>query len=279
MLVSLSTACLFPRGLSTVFALAKEAGFDGLELVIDAAVARRGSDYVSRLVKTYQLPVLGVHPPIFPLAGWTEPRTRCLKTVELGSALGCRMVVLHAPSTRSEGDDTYREALEALQQGQRACGKGFNIALENGRRHPSSPSEGATVNAAMAHLQRMWHLAQEQDWWLTLDTTHAGSAGVDILQAYELFKDRLVNIHLSDLRPGRLPGFLRRVPLLYDNLVQHSLPGTGILPLKALLGRLRADRYQGLVTVEASPLAFQVWNQNKAKGNLRLVLQLCREYG
>ena len=277
MLVSLSTACLFPWPLSTVFALAKEAGFDGVELVVDAVVSGRGSDYVSRLIETFQLPVLSVHPPIFPLPGWVEQKTRCLKTVELGNTLGCRWVVLHAPWPRSGRGATYRAALEAIQWAQRACSSGLNIALENGRWYCTAPLGGTGIQDALAYLRHMENLAQEQGWWLTLDTTHAGSAGVDIMQAYELFKDRLVNIHLSDLCLKRWPGFLRQLPLIYDNLVQHTLPGRGVLPLKTLLGRLRADHYRGLVTVEASPLAFQVWSQSKVRGILRQVLQLCRE--
>ena len=273
MLISLSTACLFPRSLSTVFALAREAGFDGLELVIDPTVARHGSKYVSQLVGDFQLPVLSVHPPLFPLPGWREARERCLGTVELGRVLGCRVIVLHAPYTRSERG--YEGVLRSIKRGQGVDSDG-GIALENGRWLSAGTSDEDGGQAAIAHFHYIKDLAREQGWGLTLDTTHAGCAGVDILEAYELFKGRLVNIHLSDLRSLSWPRFLRRIPLIYDNLVQHHLPGKGALPLEALLRRLRFDSYQGLLTVEASPLAFQVWSLGQVRKSLQRVLQLCR---
>ena len=69
MRLSLSTGCLYCYPLKSVFRLAKEAGFHGLELVISPEVVLRGSGYVKTLIERYGLEVCSMHPPLFSYPG------------------------------------------------------------------------------------------------------------------------------------------------------------------------------------------------------------------
>ena len=48
--------------------------------------------------------------------------------------------------------------------------------------------------------------------------------------------------------------------IVNQELTQHRLVGTGVLPLMELIDRLNADAWQGLLTFELHPLALHWWN-------------------
>jgi hypothetical protein len=92
--------------------------------------------------------------------------------------------------------------------------------------------------------------ADTYDLGLVLDTTHAGTAGVDLVQARRTFDGRLVNVHLSAVGGRRL---LARLPRMELVLREHRFPGAGELSLVPLLADLAAGGYDGPVTLEVNP--------------------------
>jgi sugar phosphate isomerase/epimerase len=91
---------------------------------------------------------------------------------------------------------------------------------------------------------------------MVLDTSHAATTSYSLAEAYQLLADRLVNVHLSDMRS---PPWPFRTPYLHTYLKHHQIPGDGQLPLADLLGRLAADSYRGPITFEISPVALRIW--------------------
>ena len=75
---------------------------------------------------------------------------------------------------------------------------------------------------------------------MTLDTSHVGASGVDLLEMRTALAAQLRHVHLSD-----------------SNLVlgkdDHRLPGRGKLPLGPFLAALAADGYPGAVSLELKP--------------------------
>ncbi len=71
---------------------------------------------------------------------------------------------------------------------------------------------------------------------LCLDVGHSARAGVDVPAAIAKFRDRLVDVHMKDLR----------------TLSGHSdcEIGKGVLPITAILRTLRSIRYQGNINLE-----------------------------
>jgi sugar phosphate isomerase/epimerase len=173
-------------------------------------------------------------------------------TIRLAQETGASVVVMHTPRSESlesgEGID-FRRSIERWQPqltGSRLClaVENKNIRTESQRRYVLSP------------LERLRAFADYYDLGLVLDTTHAGTAGVDLVQARRTFDGRLVNVHLSDVGGRRAWARLPRIEMV---LREHRFPGAGELRLVPLLADLAAAGYDGPVTLEVNPLELQVW--------------------
>jgi sugar phosphate isomerase/epimerase len=268
--LSLSTACLYLYPLRWTFAIARAVGFEGVELVLNPEITPRGGRYVKTLIEEYDLPVLSLHPPMAFLPGRGDCSAHLPQMIEMALELGCPLVILHPPQARSFDDGLGRAYLEALEEGQRqAEGSGVRIGLEN--RGFFFKRDGSYLLSDSRELRRF---ADEHDLPLILDTAHAGSSARSLMETYEIMRERLANIHFSDLRP--LP-WLLDWPYLHTYLKHHQIPGRGHLPLAELLARLRKDGYCGPLTLEISPVALGAWWPWKARANLALCLDFVRE--
>ena len=99
---------------------------------------------------------------------------------------------------------------------------------------------------------------------MTLDTSHAGASGVDLLAAREALAGQIRHVHLSD-----------------SNLVlgkdDHRLPGKGRLPLKPLLAALAADGYPGAVSLELKPWPLGTPDPDVILDRMRASLEYTRD--
>jgi sugar phosphate isomerase/epimerase len=232
------------------FSLAREAGFQGLELVYGLEVMVRGAAFVRRLIREYDLPVLSIHPPILPYPGHRRPARILPRLVELAEETGCPLVVLHPPKTTSMDTAIGSEFVEGLARW--STHETVAVSLENPAITP--PSDRSYVLGNLTDLRRF---ADEWDLPLTFDTSHAGTSSHGVLDGYRLVRDRLVNVHFSDLVPRpKLPA----LAALQTFLVHHQQPGEGTLPLLAFLRELLTSGYAGPITVEVSPTAMQAWS-------------------
>jgi sugar phosphate isomerase/epimerase len=96
---------------------------------------------------------------------------------------------------------------------------------------------------------------------LTLDTTHVGTWGADVLRVYDRLRQRVAHVHLSN----------------YDGR-EHRPPPDGALALGALLQRLANDGYRGAVSVESNPEAFQAEDPAACRAALSRTLAYCRKH-
>jgi sugar phosphate isomerase/epimerase len=64
---------------------------------------------------------------------------------------------------------------------------------------------------------------------------------------------------------------------MHSYFKHHQIPGDGDLSLLELLRRLKADFYEGLLTLEISPVALQAWRPRRAKENLSRCLDFVKE--
>jgi sugar phosphate isomerase/epimerase len=110
----------------------------------------------------------------------------------------------------------------------------------------------------IASLERFTHL--------TLDTTHLGTRGLDVVAVYERLAERVAHVHVSDYNAG-------------TPVRQHILPGDGSLRLPELLRMLIADAYDGVVTLETDPEALEVGNEGAVRQNLRRSCEFCWRQG
>jgi sugar phosphate isomerase/epimerase len=265
MWISFATGTFYHRGLDYCLRLARDAGFDGVEYDIGPDYFLFGPDALARTVREVGLSVLSVHPPFskfarLPFVPWPRRVRQALPRVTaLASALGARLAVTHPMFflTPSSGRaDRYREALRLGRQ----AGRGIELAIENNqynKRHR---------HYLLDDFELLVRFAEQQGCGITFDTCHTGANGEDLLAAYELARPLIRNIHLSDVR-WDAQGKPRT----------HLPPGEGALPLATLLGKLAADRYDGLVTLELHPLYVNQFNTRLAARQLAQSAAYVRE--
>jgi len=261
MKLSLSTASLYPYPLSLTFRIAREVGFEGVELVVNFEVLLRGVDQIRRLASRYGLAIYSVHPPVIPIGRERHVSKSFSRVATIARDLGCALMVVHAPKAATFDDELWGEYLISLEQALSLLrDSGTRIAIEN----QAPCSDGQTF--VLSDLRALRAFADAYDLAIVLDTAHTVGTGYSLLEAYEIFNGRLLNVHFSDWRCP--PGLLAH-PLFDNFLKHHQLLGSGEMPLGDLILRLTQDHYTDFITLEISPTALQFWSLKRVKDNLR----------
>lgn len=238
MLISLSTGSLFTLPLKRVCELAAEAGYDGVELIINQDFQKTNP---SKLVAALQeiTTIHSIHAPFMQLDGWGSQTDSLRISVELAADRGIPLVNFHPPSWMGFEVGFWRW-LYSVNDFQKVVGRDGQVAvtIEN------MPWVGRyKINPhILSNTQRMIDFLHEHNLYLTFDCTHMGSGKANFINDFYLFYEsgRIRNIHFSDYGHGR----------------EHLLPGHGILPLTRFLNHLRSTDYQSTVTLELSPEEF-----------------------
>jgi sugar phosphate isomerase/epimerase len=264
MRISLSTGTFYHRGLEYSLRLAHQSGFDGVEYVLGADYFLRGPDWLERVVRTAEAPVLSVHPPFslfatLPFVPWPRRIVRSFPRVTaLAHQLGAELVVSHTIFLVSEHAPRAARYLEALRLG-REAGEGIPVAIE------SNQFNKRKRLYLLDDLTRLVRFAQAHGYGVTFDTCHAGANREDLLEDYAIVRPVLKNVHLSDVVwRGEQPH-------------THLVPGEGALPLRSFLGALAADGYDGLVTMEIHPWYVSQLSTAQAERKLRQAVDFVRE--
>ncbi len=273
-MIALSTGSLHSYGTLRTAQLAADAGFDGLEIMVDNRWDTRDPAYLSTLARQVALPIVSLHAPSrMEFNGWAGDEVeRLRRTVELARAVGARTVVVHPPLryrwvrvghypyvtafafTPFPRRSRYRRWLLA-DLGAYQAQSGVTIAIENMPRQSFIGSW--TIN--------LFDLNQPADLGrlpaMTLDTTHLATWGVDLLETYNALADRVTHVHLSN----------------YNGL-EHRLLDDGRLPLGPFLDTLRRRRYPGAIVVELHPTSLGAENERLVVERLARARAFCREY-
>ena len=254
------------------FELAAEAGFDGMEVMCDDRWSTRDPGYLAHLSARSGLPVLAIHTPFSRnVQGWKrgDEVQRICDSLALAEAVGAEVLVIHLPRKigllfietnahrlvlpwRSPFVAVKRWIESELPEAQRRTR--VKIALEN----LPSPSSGDRGDATWWNSVAEWSRVHD---WLTLDTTHWGTKGVDPLDAYKAARPRVCHVHLSN----------------YDGR-EHRLPNDGRLDLGALLRAMAADGFSGTISVELRPDSLEYTDAAALRQHLRDSLLFCREH-
>lgn len=218
-----------------IFSKLKAAGMDGVELILPSFQRASDEDLmeVKKLLDECQMPIFSVHQVIRFFT-----KTRLAEIVELfhiADSLGAKVIVLHMNSAGQQVlNKDYIKLVHSLQNKY-----GIKVGFENREKFFGSLHRGYGW-----HEDKFAKLMKDNNFNITLDTTHLAHSGGDIIDFFEKNKDRIVNIHLSDYRPHILNGTLR--PMRY----KHLPLGKGVLPIKEFLETVRKDKYEGLMTME-----------------------------
>jgi sugar phosphate isomerase/epimerase len=238
MLISLSTGSLFTLPIHKVCELSSQAGFDGVELIINQDFQKiRPSKLVASLQEITT--IHSIHAPFMPLDGWGGPADSLRICIELAAECAIPLVNFHPPSWMGFEVGFWRW-LYSVRDYQKEIGRNGQVlvTIEN------MPWVGKfKINPnILSNTQRMIDFIHEHNLFLTFDCTHMGSGKANFINDFYLFYEtgRIRNIHFSDYGHGR----------------EHLLPGHGILPLTRFLNHLRSTDYQSTITLELDPAEF-----------------------
>ncbi|WP_228281973.1 sugar phosphate isomerase/epimerase family protein [Rubrobacter marinus] len=247
--VVFSTGSLHPFGLDRVYGWAAEAGFDGVEVMMDERWDTHQHAYINELSERHGIPVVALHPPIYRSAWRLGTEETLIRSARLAGKIGGPVVVAHPPPP---GRPLARWSAGALAE---ARGFGVPVAVEN----MPKPDRGFTVRRKSCH--RPEHLLGLGD--VTIDTSHVGASGVELMEFWEGLKDQLRHVHLSDsdLSGGD----------------QHRLPGKGKLPLREFLAGIGGSAYPGAISLELKPWPLGTPHPEVIMERMKTALEFTRE--
>lgn len=263
--VILSTTSLYVIDVAHCFELAAETGFDGIEVMCDQRWSTRDPDYLKRVSGWYNLPILVVHTPFSPsVPGWPSPHDqlqRIRQTLTLAEALAAETIVVHLPLKKRSLFYPWRAPFAPVKRWMRRelpavqARTLVRIAVEN---LPLTWVWGRPIDPAWWNSVPEWSRVHT---WLTLDTTHWATRGIDPLEAYSAAKSRICHVHLSN----------------YDGY-EHRLPYQGDLDLGALLRAMAADGFGGTISVEVHPEVLGFTDGVRLRRSLERSLSFCRTH-
>lgn len=257
--IGMSTSCVFPWSTERAFAMAKLAGFDGIEVMVTRDPVTQDAAALAQLSRRYQLPVLSVHAPVLLLTQFVwgrNPRVKLERSAELARALGATAVVVHPP---------FRWQAEYVAQfvqivGETTSHYGVDIAVEN-------MFPWTLKGASVAAYSPGWDpLLMDCD-AVTLDFSHAALSGRDGLEMAIRLGPRLRHLHLCDGSGSVAEG------RVFD---EHLPPGAGSQPVAETLHWLARENWDGAVIAEVNTRAAH--GEAARLAMLRRTLEFAREH-
>lgn len=223
-----STISIFAKPIDQAFALIADAGFDGIEIMVTKDPDTRDARRIRDLSEDHGLPVAAVHAPFLLVTRrvWgVDPVGKIDRTLELASAVGAPLVVVHPPYRWQRG---YRRWLD--ERDHDATGGEPVVAVEN-----MFPMRVAGRSLGTVHAG---HSLEDVEGFpkVVLDTSHAAVSGLDLVDLVGSLGRRLAHVHLSN-NAGK--GWDSHLPL-----------DQGVLDLGRFLEELASSGFGGAVSLE-----------------------------
>lgn len=228
--VLLSTSSVYPENAAYAFDLAERLGYDGIEVMVWTDPVTQEPGALNALAALHGIPVGAVHAPTLLLSqrlwGWS-PWGKVDRAIQLAVEVGAGSVVLHPPFR------WQREYAVGFVEGvaEREAATGMTLAVEN-------MFPWRARNSEMQAYLPGWDPRDFPYAHVTLDLSHAATAGLDSLELWDDLGPRVAHVHLGDGSGS------------YKD--EHLVPGRGNQPCDRLLARLTESGYPGSVGVEVS---------------------------
>jgi len=235
MRIGMSTSCVYPFGVEETFHLARQIGFDGVEIMVTNDPDTYTAATLRRLMRTYRLPILSVHSPVYArtqLMWGLDPRRKVERSAELALAVGAPTVVVHPPY-RWQGRFARDFELEVAR-----ITEDFGVAISVENMFPL-----AVAGFDIAQFTPSYDPTKLLCDALTLDFSHAAMAGRDALELTHAMGDRLHHIHLTDGTTSNAEGRMSD---------EHLVPGRGTQPVAEVLRYLASTGWDGSVVAEVA---------------------------
>lgn len=225
----LSTAPFFRYPLREAFRYTREAGYDGVEVMVTSDPATQDAGRLQELAAEFDLSIGALHAPFLLLTRrvWgTDPITKIYRATQVAQQAGIPLLVVHPPY---KWQVRYRRWIDTRIRDFSAR-SGVMIGVENMFPVKIRGERGLR-----------FHTSQEFDDLdrfptLVLDTSHLAVARFDVIEAFRRYREKVVHFHLSN-NAGK--GWDSHLPV-----------DEGILPLDRLLEEIAGDGFDGTISLE-----------------------------
>lgn len=243
--ITLATSSLKGYGLNRIFELAKEAGFDGIELEIDLKnVDTQNAHYIAELQKETNIPIVALGIPE------GTNKKKITEFISLAQEIGSAIVILQAPKVFDvKLANWYKTEVPKIRKE-----KNISIALENA---PATTIFGFIPEHSMnnlAELQKFKHVC--------FATDRIVEHKEDLIISLKKMMKYLVHIHVSNIHKGR----------------GGQLPHNGILPMESFLTKLASDGYKGALSIKVNPKYLSIGNDEQVVAELSTAIKYCKKY-
>jgi sugar phosphate isomerase/epimerase len=236
--IALHTGCLPHTDIVTDLRLARNAGFDGIELSIPKLLRHVEGGYrpeqIASSLGTLSVTMLDALLAIERRG--QEQRSACERVAEIAAVLGCTALQVVALDDFADfGAAEMRRVLVAAlsELSDVAAPHGIRLALE-----PVSFSPFRQLDQA---LEVVMEVGVDRA-GIVLDTWHLWAADVPWEQVAALDPSSIVCAHLGDGHP--------RSGATWSDADRNALPGDGVVPLKEGIEAIRATGFAGPWSVE-----------------------------
>ncbi len=229
--MTLSTSSVYPIGPAAAFEAAAEHGYDGVEVMILTDPLTHDAAALKRLSRRYGVPVTSIHAPTLLVTqrvwGTSDAWSKIDRSIDLAHDLECDTIVLHPPFRwQKEYAASFIDGVATREHD-----RDIVLAVEN----------MFPWRARQTHLQAYlpaWDPVPQPYDHVTLDLSHAATAGSDVIAMADALGSRLAHIHLAD-GSGSMKD-------------EHLVPGRGNQPCAEFLQSLRSRGFRGDVAVEVN---------------------------
>jgi sugar phosphate isomerase/epimerase len=238
--VGLSTSSVYPESTSSAFELARRLGYDGVEIMVGIDPVAADIDAVEKLRDYHGVPVLAIHSPCLLITQrvWgTDPWAKLERSAEAAQRLNANVVVVHPPFRWQR--DYARGFVEGVRR--LAEDTGISFCVEN--MYPWR-TPGGELKAYVPG----WDPTDLDYADLTLDLSHASTAGQQSIDLVRSWGSRLRHVHLTDgtgsakdehLVPGRGD---QRAGRVLQYLAERNFDGHVVLEVNSRKSGTRAQR-------------------------------------
>jgi sugar phosphate isomerase/epimerase len=266
-----STGSLYNYGLERAFSISQQAGFGGMEVIIDYKFDTRQPEYLNYLSKKYKLPIIVIHGPFFRVPGWPKSQVEAIKkTIKIAKSVGSKKVNFHLPSKIINSIIAsilkFKPLLHYGIRAESEYKKWLKDEYKNFKKENDIEIliENLPARSSIFKINTYcWNNTQDilQFAPLTLDTTHLGTLNLDPVDVYKKLKDKIKHIHLSNFDKGK----------------EHRRPEYGQLDLGKFLQELKNSHYNETMTLELHPDALGAGQPDeKIIKNLKESLNYCK---
>ena len=227
--VALSSASVYPLSVHDAFAVSRDLGYDGVEIMVTNSQISQNPDTLKTLSERYDQPVMAIHAPTLLLTQqvWGKAWTKIELSAAMAAELGAATVVTHPPFRWQTGyAENFAEGVRTISEQY-----GVTIAVEN--MYPWRV-RGREAKAYLPH----WNPVPEPYDHVTWDFSHAAIAGMDSFEEIRRLGDRLSHVHLTDGTP--------------NGRDEHLIPGEGTQRCAEALQYLGRTDFKGVVAIEVS---------------------------